>query len=67
MCEYRRSLSILASMSAKHIVKWQALISGHLIVTYRRTKLYPICQDSTQIPCQKDSHRVYALQGAYLG
>ena len=54
-------------MSAKHIVKWQALISGHLIVTYHRTKLYPIYQDSTQIPCQKDSHRVYALQDAYLG
>ena len=49
------------------IVKWQALISPHLIVTYLWIIPSPIYQGSTLRPYLKESHRVYALQDAYLG
>jgi hypothetical protein len=49
------------------IFKCQALVSQHLIDTYSlQTKPSPIYHDSTQRTCQKESHRVYTLQDAYL-
>ena len=49
------------------VYKWQALISRLLSVTHLWTELSPIYRDSSLRTCQKESHRDFTLQDAYLG
>ena len=46
---------------------WASHSSQNLIVTWLQTKPSPIHHNSTERPCQKESHRVYTLQDGYLG